>query len=85
MKPFGLLVLERSQNIERCANEVAALMDRYNGVSGSRPITLEQASWFAAIVYLGMQEAKKQIEAKKEGRIHTIVATDSMEAKDSAA
>lgn len=85
MKPFATLISERSKNIERCVREAAALLDRYAGVSSTRSITLDQAAWFAAVVYLGIEEAKKQMELKKELNVVTIVATDSMEAKDSAA
>jgi hypothetical protein len=85
MKPFGALIAERSQDAERCVREASALLDRCAGLSGSRTITLEQASWLGAIVFIGLQAAKKQIDAARVGNVVTITATDTTEAKDSAA
>lgn len=85
MKPFGLLIQERSLDPVRAITECAALVERCGGLSGSRTITLEQASWLGAIVYLGLEQAKKDIAAKVKSNVVTVVASDSLEAKDSAA
>lgn len=82
MKPFALLIHERSQDLARCVHEADALIQRKAGVSGSQKITLDEASWLAAVIFLGIEQAKKQF---KEQNVITVVATDTMEAKDSAA
>lgn len=85
MKPFGVLIAERSRDVTKCINEASALLERCGGLSGTRTITLEQASWLGAVVYLGVEQAKKDLAAKRESNVVTIVASDSAEAKDSAA
>lgn len=82
MKPFGILAAERAQDPERAVREALGVLNRYEGVSGARTITLEQASWLGAVVFLGFEQAKKQIQA---GNVKTVILDDSMEAKDSAA
>ncbi len=58
-KPFGLLIQERSKNVERCAEQCNRVLQKYQMSSGRQSITLDEAAWFGAIVFLGMQEALK--------------------------
>ncbi len=81
---FGEMVARRSKDPARCVRECAQFMERYGHVSCTTKITLEQMSWFAAVMNLGLQEAKKEVEVQKKSNVVTIVATDSVEARDSA-
>jgi hypothetical protein len=79
MKPFGVLIAERAKNPERCIREALTLLERFKDLSGNKTINLEQASWFAAIVFLGCQESQKQ-----QVNVTTITAEDSIGVKDNA-
>lgn len=82
MKPFMVLIAERSKDLANCVRQADAVIQRYAGVSANTKITLDEAAWLAATLYLGLEEAKRQ---QKQGNVHTVVATDTVEARDSAA
>jgi len=95
MKPFGLLIAERSNNPERCVDMANRFLQRYKDVSGSRSVSLEETSWIAALLHLGMvaaQENMKQQAAlsttetvnENGARVVTVVATSEAMTHDEA-
>lgn len=83
--PFGLLVAERSNDLERACSKALEVLNRYAGVSSNQRMSLDEASWLASIVFIAMNDAQKQQFAKKkDGNVINVIADSSAEASSNA-
>lgn len=83
--PFGLLIAERANDPQRCVDKVLQLMQRYGGVSSNQRMSLDEAAWFGAICFLGMNDAAKaQTTKQKDGNVINVIAGSDAEASSNA-
>lgn len=87
MKPFSMLIAERAKDPERAAREAFSRLERWQTLSGSKQVSLDDVAWFGAVFLLAGIEAKKMVanETNADGsRVVTKVATDFGATSDSA-
>lgn len=85
MKPFALLVEERSKDPQRCVREMQKFFERYANISSGRKVDLEEVTWCAALILLGLRDimkTEKTVEETEGGKIVNVVADSSLGAND---
>lgn len=85
MKPFGLLLTARTRDPALAVQRCGEFIKKYAHVSASKHVTLEEVSWLASLVSLGLDEAKSQLAKEEKGNVVTVVAQSSLEPTDHAA
>ena len=85
MKPFIELVRDRCADPQKAAAEAVARLERWQFLSSSQKVSLDEIAWFGAVFALAGVHAESitnQIEKKVEGNVTTVIAGDGVGARD---
>jgi hypothetical protein len=86
--PFVALCQARMNNVERCAKEIVARLEKWKLMSGDKMVSLDEVAWLGALLCkAGLApgvDGKESVTKTQEGNVIEVTAGSGLRSKDSA-